>query len=85
MSDLYLKFRYYVLLITAALFVGCSESTLESNAFKALRPVIKDPSSYELISIEAVDSLSEYDNISVAFDKGKHTFSMRRCKRSHCR
>lgn len=66
MSDLYLKFRYFVLLITTALFVGCSESTLESNAFKALRPVIKDPSSYELISIEAVDSLTEYDNINNA-------------------
>lgn len=39
------------------------ESTLEANAFKALRPMIKDPSSYELISIEPVDSLTEYDNI----------------------
>lgn len=42
------------------------ESTLEANAFKALRPVIKDPSSYELISIEAVDSLTEYQNIDNA-------------------
>lgn len=59
------KELYNILLtvITCLFFSSCMESTLEANAFKALRPMIKDPSSYELISIEPVDSLTEYDNI----------------------
>ncbi len=48
------------------------KSTLEANAFSALRPVLKDPSSYELISIEAIDSLSEYDNINNAIQQHLH-------------
>ncbi len=53
-------------------FSSCLESTLEANAFKALRPVIKDPSSYELISIEPVDSLTEFDNICNAIQQHVH-------------
>lgn len=53
-------------------FSSCLESTLEANAFKALRPVIKDPSSYELISIEPVDSLTEFDNINNAIQQHVH-------------
>lgn len=53
-------------------FSSCLESTLEANAFKALRPAIKDPSSYELISIESVDSLTEYDNINNAIQQHVH-------------
>ena len=53
-------------------FSSCLESTLEANAFKALRPAIKDPSSYELISIEPVVSLTEYDNINNAIQQHVH-------------
>lgn len=72
MRGLLLIIRYFVLLATALIAVGCSETTLEANAFKALRPVIKDPSSYELISIEAIDSLTEYDNINNAIHQHEH-------------
>ncbi|MBP5704992.1 MAG: hypothetical protein J6X12_09930 [Paludibacteraceae bacterium] len=45
---------------------------MEANAFKALRPTIKDPSSYKLISIEAVDSLTEFENINNAIMQHVH-------------
>ncbi len=60
------------LFLTFLSFSSCWESTLEANAFKALRPAIKDPSSYELISIEPVDSLTEYDNINNAIRQHVH-------------
>lgn len=56
-------------ILTCFCFSSCTETTLEANAFKALRPYIKDPSSYELISIEVIDSLSEYDNINNAIQQ----------------
>lgn len=59
-------------LLTLLSFNSCWESTLEANAFNALRPALKDPSSYELISIEAVDSLTEYDNINNAIRQHEH-------------
>lgn len=59
-------FRYIFLLITVVILTGCSETTLEANAFKRLRPSLKDPDSYKLISIEAIDTLTEYDNINNA-------------------
>lgn len=71
--------NFYIVILTiftCLSFSSCTETTLESNAFKALRPVIKDPSSYELISIEAIDSLSEYDNINHAIQQHLHMQEM---------
>ena len=65
-------FGILFLFLTFLSFSSCWESTLEANAFKALRPAIKDPSSYELISIEPVDSLTEYDNINNAIRQHVH-------------
>jgi len=67
--------KFYCILLTILTclsFSSCTETTLEANAFKALRPVIKDPSSYELISIEPIDSLSDYDNIDNAIKQHMH-------------
>lgn len=64
--------KIFISILACLCFGSCSESTLEANAFKALRPVLKDPSSYELISIEAVDSLTEYDNINNAIKQHVH-------------
>ena len=65
-------FGILFLFLTFLSFSSCWESTLEANAFKALRPTIKDPSSYKLISIEAVDSLTEFENINNAIMQHVH-------------
>ena len=65
-----------VVFLISLSFSSCMESTLEANAFKALRPAIKDPSSYKLISIQAVDSLTEYDNIYNAIQQHVHMQEM---------
>lgn len=65
-----------IFVLTCLFFSSCKETTLEANAFKALRPIIKDPSSYQLISIEAIDSLTEYDNINNAINHHIHMQEM---------